>query len=160
VRVFYEDLSEYDYQDEDAFTDRESGFYALWYRLNIGWLEAGEPYSTGAVPTAFVERLKAVQGLQRMNVCLGLHECDLCPEGSAPQGTGEVRIPGEPGIAHAAPALVTHYVTAHGYRPPQAFVDAVLAVDLDAWATRWPDVPSPWVPDDAERMLEQGGRAV
>ena len=32
VRVFYEDLSEYDYQDEDAFTDRESGFDALWYR--------------------------------------------------------------------------------------------------------------------------------
>ncbi|GED89488.1 hypothetical protein TNCT6_65730 [Streptomyces sp. 6-11-2] len=26
LRVFCEDLSEYDYQDEDAFTDRESGF--------------------------------------------------------------------------------------------------------------------------------------
>lgn len=26
---------------------------------------------------------------------------------------------------------------------------------LDAWAaTWWPDVPFPWVPDDAERMLE------
>ncbi|MER6150861.1 hypothetical protein [Streptomyces hirsutus] len=160
MRVFYEDLSEYGYQDEDAFTDGESGFYALWYRpayrrLSIGWLEAGRPYPTGAVPAAFVEKLKAVQKVQWMNVCLGQHECDLCPEKEAPERNGEVRIPGEPGIAYAAPFLITHYVTAHGYRPPQVFIDAVLAVDLDAWAAaRWPGVPFPWVPDDAERLLE------
>ncbi len=29
---------------------------------------------------AFVEKLKAVQEIQRMNACLGAHECDLCPE--------------------------------------------------------------------------------
>ncbi|KAF3465627.1 hypothetical protein [Streptomyces sp. Tu 3180] len=158
--MFYEDLSAYAYQDEDAFTDPESGFHALWYRpsytrLNIGWLEAGRPYPTGAVPAAFVEKLEAVRRIQWMNVCLGVHECDLCPGDGAPEGNGEVRIPGGPGIAYAAPSLVTHYVTAHGYRPPQVFVDAVLAVDLDAWtAARWPDVPFPWVPEDAERMLE------
>ena len=160
MRVYYEDLSEYDYQDEDSFTDRESGLFGLRYRptytrLNIGWLEAGKPYSTGAVPAGFVEKLKALQEVQWMNVCLGLHECDRCPEHEAPEGNGEVRIPGEPGIAYAAPFLVTHYVTAHGYRPPQVFIDAVLAVDLDAWATaRWPDVPFPWVPRGAEYLLE------
>jgi hypothetical protein len=160
ARVFYEDLSEYDYQDEEAFTDRESCFYELWYRpaytrLNVGWLEAGKPYPTGPVPPAFVERLKAVQQVQWVNVCLGTHECDLCPAPEAPEGNGEVRIPGEPGVTYAAPFLITHYITDHGYRPPRCFVDAVLAVDLDAWAaTRWPDVPFPWVPDDAERMLE------
>ncbi|WP_251054954.1 hypothetical protein [Streptomyces sp. ISL-66] len=74
--MFYEDLSEYDYQDEDAFTDRESGVYALWYRpaytrLNIGWLEVSKPYSTGTAPTVFVEKLKAVEEVQRLNVCLG-----------------------------------------------------------------------------------------
>lgn len=90
-----------------------------------------------------------------MNVCLGVHECDLCPEDEAPEGNGEVRIPGEPGVAYAAPFLITHYVTDHSYRPPQVFIDAVLAVDLDAWASaRWPDVPFPWAPADAERMLE------
>jgi hypothetical protein len=160
VRVFYEDLTAYDYQDEDAFTDRESGLCALWFRpaysrLNIGWLEAGRPYSTGAVPAVFVEKLKAVQEVQWMNVCLGLHTCDLCPEEEAPEGNGEVRIPGEPGVAYAAPFLITHYITAHGYRPPQVFIDAVLAVDLAAWTcAQWPDVPFPWVPQDAERMLE------
>ncbi|MFE2149246.1 hypothetical protein ACFXAO_04345 [Streptomyces lavendulae] len=102
-----------------------------------------------------MKKLKAVQEVQWMNVCLGVHECDLCPEDEAPDGNGEVRIPGGPGVAYAAPFLITHYVTAHGYRPPQAFIDAVLAVDLDAWAaTRWPEVPFPWVPDDAKRMLE------
>ena len=158
--MFYEDLSEYAYQDEDAFTDRESGFYALRYRpeytrLNIGWLEAGNPYTTGTVPTSFVEKLKAVQEVQWMNVCLGVHTCDLCPEEEAAEGNGEVRIPGDHGIAYAAPFLITHYITAHGYRPPRAFIDAVLAVDLGKWAAlRWPDVPFPWVPADAERMLE------
>lgn len=127
------------------------------HRLNVGWLEAGKPYSTGSLPEGFVEKLKAVQRVQRMNVCLGVHECDLCPAGyeSAPEGNGELRTPGEPGIAYAAPFLITHYVTTHGYRPPQAFIDAVLAVDADAWASvRWPDVPFPWVPGDAERMVE------
>ncbi|MFD7864388.1 hypothetical protein [Streptomyces sp. NPDC059783] len=158
--MFYEDLSEYDYRDEDEFTDRESGFLALWYhpayiRLNIGWLEAGKPYSTGTVPAVFVEKLKAVQEAQRMNFCLGVHECDLCPEGGAPEGNGEVRIPGAPGVAYAAPFLITHYITTHGYRPPQVFIVAVLAVDVEAWAaTRWPNVPFPWVPDDVELLLE------
>ncbi|MEU8621904.1 hypothetical protein [Streptomyces sp. NPDC048623] len=162
--MFYEDLSEYDFLDEDAFTASlaHAGFETLCFRptytrLNIGWLEAGRPYATGTVPDAFVEKLKAIQKVQWMNVCLGYHDCDLCPEDdeTAPEGNGEVRIPGEPGIAYAAPFLVTHYITAHGYRPPQVFVDAVLAVDLDAWAAaRWPDVPFPWVPADAERMVE------
>jgi hypothetical protein len=160
--VFYEDLSEYDYLDDDTFTDLESGFHGLWYRpaytrLNVGWLEAGKPYSTGPVPDGFVEKLKAVQRVQWMNVCLGVHECDLCPAGDepAPEGNGELRIPGDPGIAYAAPFLITHYVTAHGYRPPQLFIEAVLAVDVDAWASvRWPEVPFPWVPGDAERMVE------
>ena len=119
--VFYDDLSEYAYLDNDSFIDRESGFYGLWYR----------PEYTRA---AFVEKLKAVQQVQWMNVCLGVHKCDLCPEGVAPEGNGEVRIPGEPGIAYAAPFLITHYITAHDYRPP--------------------DVLFPWVPDGAERMLE------
>lgn len=34
-------------------------------------------------------------------------------------------------------------------------MDAVLALDVDAWASvRWPEVPFPWVPDEVERLLE------
>ncbi|MEV0173850.1 hypothetical protein AB0I00_22355 [Streptomyces sp. NPDC050803] len=160
ARVFYEDLAAYDYLDEESFIDRESGLHGLSYRpvyarLAVGRLEAGRPYPTGPAPTAFVEKLKAVRAAQWMNVCLGVHPCDLCPEGEAPEGNGEIRIPGEPGTAYAAPALIGHYVGAHGYRPPQVFVDAVMAVDVDAWAAaRRPDVPFPWVPADADRMEE------
>lgn len=160
ARVFYEDLTVYDYQVEDEFTDRESGFYGLSYRpaytrLNIGWLEAGRPYPTGPVSATFTEKLQAIQSVQWMNVCLGLHECDLCPPEQGPEGNGEIRIPGHPGVAYAAPFLIGHYVTTHGYQPPQVFMDAVLAVDLDGWAAaRWPQVPFPWVPDHAERMEE------
>ncbi|GAA0964668.1 hypothetical protein [Actinocorallia libanotica] len=158
--MFYEDLTEYDYQVLDAFSGRGPELHELWYRpaykrLNVGWLEAGRPYFTGPVPAAAVERLEAIREIQWMNQCLGTHECDLCPPEEAPEGNGEVRIPGPPGVAYAAPVLVAHYITAHGYRPPQAFIDAVLAVDLDAWAAaRWPEVPFPWVPDDAEHMEE------
>lgn len=160
VRVFYEDLTVYDYLDEDVFIDPESGYFGLRYRpayarLNIGWLEAGEPYPTGPVHSAFVEKLEAVQRVQWMNVCLGLHECDLCPPGEGPEGNGEIRIPGLDGVAYAAPDLIRHYITAHAYQPPQVFMDAVMAVDLDAWtAARWPEVCFPWVPEDADRMEE------
>ncbi|SEO35201.1 DUF7919 family protein [Actinacidiphila rubida] len=158
--MFFVDLTAYEYQAEDSFTDRESGFYALWYRpayarLNVGWLAAGRPYPPGPVPAGFVEKLDLLLGIQWMNQCLGKHECDLCPPGEGPEGNGELRIPGAPGVAYAAPSLVTHYVAAHGYRPPGAFVDAVFAVDAEEWAgKRWPDVPFPWVPSQVERLLE------
>lgn len=160
ARVFYEDLSVYDYSDDDSFIDGESGFYGVSFRptytrLNVGWLEAGRPYPTGSVPAAFTERLKAVQAVHRMNICLGVHECDLCPPEDAPEGNGEVRIPGSPGIAYAAPFLIGHYIDAHHYQPPQVFIHAVLAVNLDEWAAaRWPEVPFPWIPEHAERLEE------
>ena len=160
ARMFYEDLSEYEYLTEDTFDDRESGLFALWYhptyaRLNVGWLAAGQPYPRGRVPAGLVEKLEAIQRIQWMNVCLGVHVCDLCPPAEGPEGNGEIRIPGEPGIAYAAPFLVTHYIAVHGYKPPAGFVEAVLSVDLDEWAAaRWPDVPFPWVPDEVERLLE------
>ncbi|WP_433393614.1 hypothetical protein [Micromonospora sp. KLBMP9576] len=158
--MFYEDLTAYEYQVYDEFTDPVSHFYGLGFRpaytrLNIGWLEAGRPYPAGPVPAAFTGKLKSVQALQWMNVCLGTHECDLCPPEDAPEGNGEIRIPGAAGIAYAAPFLIGHYITAHGYQPPQVFVDAVMAVDVDAWAAaRWPEVAFPWVPEDAERFEE------
>lgn len=90
-----------------------------------------------------------------MNACLGVHECDLCPTGEGPEGNGEVRIPGSSGIAYAAPRLIGHYVGAHDCQPPPVFIDAVLAVDLDEWAAaRWPEVPFPWIPADAEHLDE------
>ncbi|WP_456057523.1 DUF7919 family protein [Aliidongia dinghuensis] len=39
---------------------------------------------------------------------------------------GEIRIKAKSGITYVAPVLIFHYVTIHGYLPPQEFVDAVI----------------------------------
>lgn len=146
--MFYEDLSKYTYFDDEAFEDSESTgwvcFRPQYTRLNVGWLEADQPYATGSVPGGLTEKLEAVRQVLRVNLCRGYHECGFCFQTAVEEGNGEIRIPGEPGIAYAAPVMITHYITAHSYRPPQAFIDAVLAVDIGAWAaTRWPDLPFP-----------------
>ena len=47
-------------------------------------------------------------------------------------GNGEIRITAANGTIYVAPVLILHYVVAHGYQPPQEFVDAaILGVPLD-----------------------------
>lgn len=41
-------------------------------------------------------------------------------------GNGEVEVKGAAGSGYRAPTLLYHYVTEHGYLPPQEFIDAVL----------------------------------
>ena len=111
--------------------------------VNIGWLDGGIPYPTREVPVAFVRRLRDIcrSGVNRTR---GLHQCNLCP---ADQGTNwppspttirasagdyvvggaEIRVPGRDGIVYASPDMIIHYVEAHGYRPPDDFIEAVLA---------------------------------
>ena len=111
--------------------------------VNIGWLDGGIPYPTRDVPVEFVRRLRDIcrSGVNRTR---GLHQCNLCP---ADQGTNwppspttirasagdyvvggtEIRVPGRDGIVYASPDMIIHYVEAHGYRPPDDFIEAVLA---------------------------------
>jgi hypothetical protein len=56
---------------------------------------------------------------------MGLHECDLCLY----QGVADnlnLFIPSG-NVVLVAPAMVAHYMNAHGYRPPDEFCAAVLA---------------------------------
>lgn len=103
--------------------------------LNVGWLDAQHPYTTGDVPDGFVERLWEYCRI-RVEATRGLHECELCP---TPQpgrsvtrdgetlllGSAEIRVFAE-GAVFAAPNLVYHYVVDHHYLPPDEFVRAVL----------------------------------
>jgi hypothetical protein len=89
-----------------------------------------------------VDRLVELCG-NPVNLTRGFHHCNLCPlpaEGQFPEpvtvatpdgevmvGHGEIRVTGEDGVTYASPDLIVHYVTVHRYRPPQKFVDAVLA---------------------------------
>ena len=43
-----------------------------------------------------------------------------------PAGNGEIRV-SDGNVMYAAPTLIYHYVVAHAYLPPEAFIAAVLA---------------------------------
>jgi hypothetical protein len=52
---------------------------------------------------------------------MGVHTCELC--GSFKAG-GNLGVPGD-GVLYVAPEMIAHYVSAHGYLPPDEFVQAV-----------------------------------
>lgn len=145
--MHFEDLSDYSYEHGgDLFYDRTTPYEyclvvpATYQRLNVGWLEAGRPHPTGAVPQDVVDKLAAITTIQQVNACLGKHECDLCdePRSHPPLGSAEIRIPGRPGVVYAAPTLINHYITVHGYQPPAEFITAVQNANVEEWATkRW-----------------------
>ncbi len=41
-------------------------------------------------------------------------------------GAAEIRVLSRMGTVYAAPNLIYHYVSAHGYKPPEEFLDAAL----------------------------------
>ncbi|WP_194917403.1 hypothetical protein, partial [Catenulispora rubra] len=45
-------------------------------------------------------------------------------------GSAELRVVAADGRWLTAPTLVVHYIRDHGYRPPQAFVEAVTAMRI------------------------------
>jgi len=61
---------------------------------------------------------------------MGFHECEFCSPTGAEKlamGTGELWVPGTGDLIYVAPKLVAHYIEAHGYLPPQEFMEAVVA---------------------------------
>jgi len=129
LRMYFADLSQYCYGKAEPDPNV----------LNVGWLSSAHPYTQGSVSDLFVTHLRhLVQS--PVNLYRGLHFCEFCPEpqvrttpgglrivdprpGTA--GNGEIRVRGASGQIYVAPALIHHYVTAHGYRPPAEFVSAV-----------------------------------
>lgn len=144
----YPDLSPYAYHPRDVVSARDG--HASWVpdhpRVNVGWLGLTPegltaPWTTGNTSPDFVERLLDVLTEQQVNRMRGFHWCELCPrpdraEFRMPEfayghrkfslGNGEIRVPGRHGEVFAAPTLLPHYVTVHGYLPPEPFVRAVL----------------------------------
>jgi hypothetical protein len=100
----------------------------------VGWLHADHPYPRGDVPAAFVDRLQQfadhwAESTQTLGLpmFLGWHDCELCSGG--PRGSGNFGVPAGD-VLFVAPELIVHYVQAHGYAPPRAFIDAVMASPL------------------------------
>jgi hypothetical protein len=60
---------------------------------------------------------------------MGWHQCEFCPKGAYGKvavGWRNVWIPAKE-VVYIAPQLVIHYVEAHNYRPPDGFIEAVIA---------------------------------
>lgn len=106
--------------------------------LAVGWLEATAPFWTGPVRREFFSKLVDLLAEPwQPAISAGHHRCGLCRftggpaalcfEGRSVQlGVTNLFVPGEDRV-YVAPSLIAHYMDAHGYGPPPAFVRAVLA---------------------------------
>lgn len=104
--------------------------------VNVGWLDAGHDFATGAAPAWLVPRIARLIVGAPVNVTRGYHPCGLCQDPpfpveiqidglARPLGDREIRVRGPDGTLYAAPSLVAHYIAEHGYLPPPRFIDAV-----------------------------------
>jgi hypothetical protein len=131
--MFFADLTPYEYGYEMPRSNI----------LNVGWLARGHVFPVGAAPEGFVDALRRLISSPE-NLYRGYHSCEFCPEPPLvvsstgrreipppgdTMGNGEIRVAGSGGVVYVAPVLVAHYVEVHHYRPPQAFIEAVLSAD-------------------------------
>jgi hypothetical protein len=116
--AFFEDLTPYTY-----FHPEEE----LPGAVNIGWLERKHAFPTGETSEEFRAKLGRLCQ-RRVKRTRGFHPCYFCKGRDRPASSSEMRVAGN-GKVYAAPSLVHHYVVAHGYRPPDEFIAAVLAWD-------------------------------
>jgi len=105
--------------------------------LAVGWLEQSHPFTRGETTDEFRERLFLLC-MKPVRQTRGFHVCDLCSltdnsimratlhSEEAWLGSAEIRV-SDGDIVYAAPTLIYHYVTEHSYRPPDKFIEAVLA---------------------------------
>jgi len=94
--------------------------------LAVGWLSAGTQYGADDSDPAFFTKLLELAASPWQPVAsTGLHECELC-QFQPKTGTATIFVPYQ-GNIYVAPELIVHYIAAHRYKPPQVFVDAVIA---------------------------------
>ena len=90
--------------------------------VHVGWLDGIHEFSKGDVPAALIGKM---EDLAKMPVELyrGFHVCEICRSAKA-TSNGEIRVK-HGDVTYAAPIGIIHYIEAHGYRPPVAFLDAI-----------------------------------
>ena len=98
----------------------------------VGWLEATEPYTRGRSEQTLLAKLNAIRNDSfAPMIFMGPHFCSFCLANAeevqaedVAAGIDNLWIPGD-GVVYVTPELVTHYMQAHEYLPPQSFLDAV-----------------------------------
>ncbi|MDI1446962.1 HEAT repeat domain-containing protein [Polyangium sp. 6x1] len=120
--AWFADLSPYVNSEEDAENDTGGPSPPAFH---IGWLDPGHPFPEGPVPTAFLVRLTVLVTRARTALSRRNHTCAFGHKKPI-IGNGAIRVVGEDGTRFVAPVMIHHYVADHGYRPPDAFIAAVL----------------------------------
>lgn len=125
--MFCADLSPYHYTCPTGLPGTRS----------IGWLDRCEPFPTGRVEKQVLEAIHRLAA-SPVHLMRGTHACDFCPSSASAAGNGELWVRGANGPIYVAPALLPHYVEAHGYLPPAEFLElfgevaeALSETDLD-----------------------------
>lgn len=114
----------------------------------IGWLERDRPFETGEAPREVFERLaELLKDAWQPFISMGFHECELCRYTAEARGTRNLFVPGD-GLLYVCPELITHYMNAHGYLPPEEFQQAVMAC------------PAMNSMDYKKQLLANGGRGL
>ncbi len=118
--------------------------YSYWpgqsQAVNVGWLDSEHEFPIDEVSDEFVAALARLCR-RSVETTRGYHRCEFClsvadgatglaiardADGEFLVGHAEIRARHPTGTIFAAPNLIIHYVKEHGYRPPDAFIDAVL----------------------------------
>jgi len=108
---YYQDLSYYEY-----FNNTDDS-------LNIGWLSIDNEYPKGTTPQEAIEKIRELTQ-KPVNICRGTHRCEFC-DTNPKMGNGEIRVPA-PDVIFASPVLILHYIEEHEYKPPEAFIQALM----------------------------------
>ena len=105
----------------------------------VGWLCSHHSFVKGETTTVFRSALNRLCNDRAMQFYRGHHVCEFCAgatfgdEYFRRMGNGEIRVLGTNGTWYIAPRLVSHYVEAHNYLPPQQFIDAVISpIEIDS----------------------------
>jgi hypothetical protein len=124
--TYFADLTDYGYYTKEF--DRPG-------TKNVGWLDGVHPFDTAPPSEELLEALWQFCGIS-IDEMRGVHKCEICNDPQAfvaerggelmRLGAAEIRAFGDDGAIFAAPTLTFHYVERHHYRPPAAFVAAVL----------------------------------
>jgi hypothetical protein len=108
----------------------------------VGWLEGDHDFVCGDVPPGVVTALEQLflHAWQPVTAA-GWHDCSLCgrKESDGPltreiggtrhlMGVANLLVPAGD-VIYAAPSLIIHYIEDHRYRPPDAFLEALAAID-------------------------------
>lgn len=95
--------------------------------IALARLDKGSEFTRGTVPSAFFDKLKQLcLDPWQPAVTPGVHSCGVCQFDAPTFCFNEVYVPHQQQL-WVAPVAIVHYIAAHHYRPPPAFIQAVEA---------------------------------